>query len=286
MPLFLILLFLSFELAVLVTASPSVAQTVAPPLPETIRMERPARVGSGQVQIDGGSEQNPADWPSTLKYYLNGSFYCTSTIVGPFVIITAAHCLRPNARMVVETDNRSFTLTCTSHPGYNDDRNSNKYLFSDVALCKSDAKFPETALYENLDLQIARVKLEMNLFLLGYGCRDVNLQTDSGQLYGGTSTVLELPSASGGHIQTGNGVVICLGDSGGAAYMLVNSAQVTSPRSIVGINSGNFAGNRTSYIAGFTDAVADFVRRWSIDNTVTICGVHADVSGCRSRAAL
>src|ERR1700675_460566 len=50
--------------------------------------------GDGRSSVDGGTRQNPATWPATLKYNLGDQFTCTSTIVGEKTIITAAHCLR------------------------------------------------------------------------------------------------------------------------------------------------------------------------------------------------
>jgi Trypsin len=244
---------------------------------KTVIMVPIKQMGEGLPQIDGGTQQEPVNWPATLKYYLTEEFACTSTIVGSRTVITAAHCIN-DVPTEVKIDNISYKLVCDRHPHFERDA-----LISDVALCFSDKQFPNTFAYENIDLRITHVRPNSKLFLLGFGCRNVLTLGQTGQLYGGTATVFMLSNASGAHIQTKDGVVICPGDSGGAAYLLSDLMAVAGPRSVVGINSGYMSQIRVSFLTGFTGLIADFIRDWSADRGVTICGIHVAATNCRDR---
>jgi hypothetical protein len=244
-----------------------------------------ANEGAGLPQIDGGQRQDPTNWPATLKYYLKGEFACTSTVVGARVVITAAHCVEEDAITEVTMANGDrFKLSCSVHPKYEPD-----VLQADVALCLSDKEFPQDQAFENLDLRTTHVRMKTKLFLLGYGCRSViTLAGAGGQLYGGTATIVRLTDRSDDHIRTQgtkdnkDDVVICPGDSGGAAYV-TNGPTALGPRSIVGLNSGYIAQTRTSAITSFTGIVAEFIRDWSLDKKASICGIHDSAKNCRDR---
>lgn len=250
----------------------------AQPKADELVMVGSANSAGGTVQIDGGAKQDTKNWPATLKYLVAGKFTCTSTIVGEHSVITAAHCLPDGTTARVEIGDKKFNLTCTLHPHFNRDT-----LEFDVALCFSKDPFPNTIGYENLDVKVTRVSVGSILFLLGYGCRDVNSQVDFGQLYGGSATVFQLAPSRGTHIRTHDGVVICPGDSGGSAYVLASQDQPVSPRSIIGINSGYAALTRVSAITPLAGDVAGFIRDWADDRKTTICGIHSNVLYCHDR---
>jgi hypothetical protein len=246
----------------------------------------------GEIQIDGGTRQDPQDWKATLEFFdaEHAGFRCTATIVAARAVITAAHCLPDAVQAEIKLqDDDSITLICRHHPRYHASN-----LTFDVAMCLADRPIGGGFAYENLDIELGDVKPAAILYLLGFGCRDVLNPGDpklGGQLYGGISQVDTLPTDEGGHILTAGGVVICPGDSGGAAYLINTGAAPgeaaippsTNPRAIIGVNSGFLASARVSSIAAFTTAVATFVRDWARDNGVEICGVHAGTAGCRQR---
>ncbi|PJI56065.1 hypothetical protein CTI14_00230 [Methylobacterium radiotolerans] len=262
------------------------ASSAADPQP-VIVMRAPLQ-GEGSPQIDGGARQDRADWPATLKYGVPGaSFSCTATLVGERVVVTAAHCLPGGMASAIElAPGKTVRLTCQHHPDY-----EAATLSADLALCLTgEAIQPEPAFgFERLDIDLSHLRTQSKLFLLGYGCRDVDRPDDPdrvGQLYGGSATIDRLPFEAGGHIVTRgpHDVVICPGDSGGAAYRVSftdGSPRIGDPRAIVGINSGYVAAERMSAIAAFTPDVAEFVRRWAAGHGVNICGVHPEARNCR-----
>jgi hypothetical protein len=243
-----------------------------------IVMKKATPVGAGAPQVDGGTRQDVTTWPATLKYFLSDSFACTSTIIGERTVITAAHCVAGASQAKVELGADTFPIDCTTHPLFIRDT-----LEADIALCYSSKDFPSTIGFENLDLRSTRVRIDSNLFLLGYGCRNVNTLTGDGELYGGSAKVHQLAMSPTGHVRTRGGVVICPGDSGGSAYMLAVDDKPVNPRSIVGINSGYIAVNRVSAITGLTGVMADFIRDWADDRKARICGVHQDAQFCHDR---
>ena len=251
--------------------------------PPPITMSPIEGIGDGKSSVDGGARQDPTNWPATLKYNLDDQFTCTSTVIGKNAVITAAHCLRNGAiaKIRFEKAGVSVTLRCDHHPLY-----QRTGLINDIALCLSDGAMPTTFTYENLDMRKERIAIDTSLFLLGYGCRnvqDVGDPTKIGQLYGGLSKVDKLPTADDDHAETQGGVVICPGDSGGAAYVL--AATESGPRAIVGINSGYFALPRVSAISSFGEAAAKFIVKWSKDHNAAICGVSDVATNCRERFA-
>src|SRR5690242_3102756 len=54
---------------------------------------------------------NPADFPATFYTWTGG--FCSSSLVGPKVLLTAAHCVPDNGRVKVEIPNNPVRATCT-----------------------------------------------------------------------------------------------------------------------------------------------------------------------------
>jgi hypothetical protein len=248
-----------------------------------ITMRLPA-LNQGDTQIDGGTQQLIKNWQATLKYFQAGKkdIICTATLVGERTILTAAHCLPQTASVGVEISEGEFiNLECKRHPKFN--RNS---LTSDIALCFSEKpiEMQEGLYFENINIDARAISVGQKVFLLGFGCRNIMDTGDRnlfGQLYGGFAKVSELPPVEGGHILAKDGVVICPGDSGGAAYIFAGASPIGNPRSVFGVSSGYYDTNRVSAIAPFTAKVATFVRDWSRKTGAKICGVHLEAKNCR-----
>jgi hypothetical protein len=246
--------------------------------PQRIAMVPPIQMGAGSVQIDGGSKQDPDNWRATLKFLYANNLTCTSTIVGEHAVITAAHCISDGASYSVDLGaTGTFELSCERNPKY-----VRKTLGGDVAMCFSATSLPNSGGFENLDLN-SPIAAGTMLFLLGYGCRSVVTLDGSGQLYGGSSNVLKLPTAKDDHLLTKGGVVICPGDSGGAAYLLAVEDHPVNPRSVVGINSSYDVSVRTSGITTFSGTTRDFILDWKKAKETTICGLDPNAVGCHDR---
>jgi hypothetical protein len=153
----------------------------------------------------------------------NGSDFCTASLIGPQLIVTAAHCVSPKR----VNDVFSFHLgpkfvgstkyavkDCVSHARY-DDKASN----FDIAYCTTLAPVPAEPykMVKKLDASF----LGKPLFLVGYG-RNEKPETGPGRGSGikrkGTIKITELSETK---IKAeAPGVSSCNGDSGGPAFVL------------------------------------------------------------------
>jgi len=244
-----------------------------------VLMQPPSADAGGVGQVVGGTRQETVAWPATLKFFQtvnSRSFACTATIIGPRVVLTAAHCISHEAIAKIQLPTGEALITCHHHPYYDG------VLGADLALCLAAADIPTNALHERIDLNVASVRRNTNLFLLGYGCRKEVDSTTSGILYGGISPVRDMPLEDFDHYRTFGGVSICPGDSGGAAYSLTDESLPTGRRSIIGVNSGYLAGQSTSYLTPLSrPLLATFIRDWAARNGVAICGVTPGTANCR-----
>jgi hypothetical protein len=230
-------------------------------------------------QIVGGQKLDTDDWPATLVFETSDGM-CTSTIVGARTVLTAAHCVAHGGSADVLTKNKTITVRCEHHPSYNP-----VYLSADIALCVATEDIANGHSYERLSLNSAIVREQEPLFLLGYGCTEVGKPNTSGVLYGGSSFVQVLASANEPHIQTNRsngGVMLCPGDSGGAAFQVDDIKKPIGSRRIIGVNSAYHPGTQYSYVAPLSlPTTAAFIRDWAELHQVAICGVHSAAKLCR-----
>src|SRR5437879_5474091 len=94
--------------AVAFSVSAAGAQQFMKPIPETNDFE---------PEILNGKPAVASEWRATLQFESSGGF-CTSTIIGEKVILTAGHCVANNAKALVVFNNKKLTVTCTHHTQY------------------------------------------------------------------------------------------------------------------------------------------------------------------------
>jgi hypothetical protein len=266
----------------------------------TIDMYQIEEAGAGLPQIENGDKQTPANWPATLKYcssptptvqkcHFNDpppTLSCTATIIGEKIVITAAHCLaQPTQDALIHFKTGDVTLHCVRDKEYQYEKNGD--LAHDIALCTSDQIFPHDFLYENVYNGDNWEQAKNTIFLLGYGCRDLaHPEKDYGQLYGGITTFDKSSPGLDYSFRVKGGAVVCDGDSGGAAYLLVNDKHLTGPRSVVGINSANFTSDKNSplrqesLIAKVSGSDFQFIQQEAGENQ--ICGLNNSAKNCRN----
>ncbi len=224
-----------------------------------------------EPMLIGGRDAEAGDFPEVI-YISSGNSRCTATVIGPKVILTAAHCIsdggviRPASFVVKQT---VYRATCTHHSKY-----STEYSY-DFALCKVD---------QELDLKYASIsnegpELNKDVTLIGYGCvKQGGGGGNNGQLKYGEAEVISLPGVAGDggqYYYTQDDTALCFGDSGGPSMLLIGNPKKDTHK-VIGLNSrGNIRDlslMASTYLPGFRD----YAEKFEQDNDVEICGISKD----------
>jgi len=222
----------------------------------------------------GASPAESRDW--TASFYLDEPKFCSATLIGPKVMLTAAHCLERDEKILIsiwikrksiETEGR-----CTVHPEFSVDRSN------DIALCSFGVEVPVAA-YERISLEPTDLPLtNKKLLLTGFGCVDHENEVPLKKFLIGESTITALVGEDSKYpnsIRLSGGASLCLGDSGGGAYVRLPPSK---RRLIVGVNSRYL--NSTSWVSSLAKS-SGFVTQWALENKVTICGKDKEAPNCR-----
>jgi secreted trypsin-like serine protease len=227
----------------------------------------------GEPSLIGGRPADPKDWPASV-YISSGGGRCTATVIGPHVLITAAHCVSNGGTATFAVLANRYSAKCTHSKAYSGNSTA------DYALCKID-KMVEGIPYESVLLDPNVLKVGSEIMLTGYGCvRRGGGGGNDGIYRIGEAKVTKLPSGSNNDIVTDRqSVALCFGDSGGPAFYYLDKTK----RVVISINSrGNIAD--TSYLSAlFTTEGVRFMNAWQQGNDmVGICGLSTGVVGCRN----
>jgi hypothetical protein len=257
-------------------------------------------------KIGNGKEQDRKDWPASLwggtaeppsldRFAEN--LACSATLVGPRVLLTAAHCIADNGTVAVYRNGQKIANgTCDQAPGWKSRRFTGG---EDWALClmNLDMPLPDGGDGRSKGFEVVAIGVGIRasdiLQLTGFGC-DENFRTD-GRFIAGAAEIAVAPSAEAAYgatpfYQRGSSgpdpaAYVCEGDSGGADYMSFPNAS----RRAVGVNSarslinGRYA-SCSAILA--SDQGRKFVKDWLAEpehkkKGAAICGVSPDARNCR-----
>lgn len=214
-------------------------------------------VALGLPVLIGGKIVDKTKYPGIIRISAGGG--CTAAVVGPNVVLTAAHCVSNGGKISFKHDGKSYLSEgCSHHPGYKSNQTK------DFALCKVAAvKAPWITVNTDHNL----VKVGDKLVLSGYGCTNKGGGGgNDGYLRMGEASVKKVPSASNFDIVSTGVAALCFGDSGGPAF----KGDV-----LVGVNSrGNI--EDTSYVSAVHMADGDYMLPWAKAQGVEICGLNKD----------
>src|SRR3954470_15871721 len=128
----------------------------------------------GDPDLRGGREAVSVDWPASLyaTFAAHGATAaCTAALIGPTVMLTAAHCVPAAGGVTFTYDGhpRPYVAACTPHPDYSAPAND---ASADFALCLISPAFIAAAgfRYETVDTSSMASLLERTVVLAWFGC--------------------------------------------------------------------------------------------------------------------
>ncbi|MBI3196135.1 MAG: trypsin-like serine protease [Rhodospirillales bacterium] len=248
--------------------------------------------------VTNGTEVTYGQWQATLLSTNNG---CTATAVGPFAILTAAHCLKYGLSITIEVNGIERFATCEIATDYSadydikgkeTDANWNK-TSADYALCAIDdggaGLKPDK--FETINISPI-LATNQSVRLIGYGCDGGTiLSQGGGTLRTATAVVHSLPTGNNNYIQlraanAQNNAILCPGDSGGTAFWPVviagGSRRIVGVNSRTGVLSDKKTLSGTSFVSSMSSpAAVTFLTTWAKQHKVEVCGVTPSASNCR-----
>lgn len=228
-----------------------------------------------EPKLRGGRPADPKQFRASF-YSSSNVGMCTSALVGPRVLLTAAHCVPRGGTVKIGMGQQTWTARCTHHAEYPGNATA------DWALCALDSVGPKVP-YERVNLDAALLKVKDELQLAGFGCTNDDGTGGNDGIYRiGEAPVRYLPVGPDYDIVTQATAALCFGDSGGPSFRYNDAAR--KKRVVVGVNSrvgvdANDKLTNTSYLSS-TSAAREFFSKWSTEKNVKICGIHADAVGC------
>ncbi len=265
-----------------------------------------------KLQLREAAVAGSKDWPASFRATFKstgGESSCTAVLIGPQVLLTAAHCVPESGKISYgRLDTKSTSATCERHGDWVSGADSS----ADFALCRLDDPYVGPPGFKFETINLARIEptgaSPTAVVLTGFGCIDNKVahkdKIDKKYRIGLTALIdssasptMELGTpyyaADGGEknnlFTEEEGPNLCPGDSGGPAFLPtgIYSQKQYEHRSIVGINSRVFYADAdgTLYGASMISSIgAGNFRSWAEKwlGSLPACGLTGSLPNCRS----
>ena len=213
------------------------------------------------IDLIGGRAVDPGEYEEVVRIS-SGRSWCTATVIGPRVLLTAAHCTEENGEVTFEHKDEKYVAVCALAPDY-----TSSVGDQDMALCKMNKDFDG-------DLGVVGdvvPKMGDTITLIGYGCiRRGGGGGNDGILRVGTAPVTKEFTHDYYSFHVTGATALCFGDSGGPAYL---SDPTSAKRLVTGVNSRGDIRSLSLLTALPHANSIEFMRAFAANNEVAICGV-------------
>jgi hypothetical protein len=244
--------------------------------------------GGVKTSVVGGKPAKAKDWPASF-FSSHDEFVCTSTLVGPRALLTAAHCV-DGVTTTLKHQGKTIGAKCTIAKDYNPDTEAGRK--ADWALCLLDQAIAGPGMvYERVNTDETLLVKGMKLLLTGFGCINIDLSGGTDGIFRiATAPIDKLPTAADIDLVTKSGPgegTVCPGDSGSAAFItsadLVRRLQVAvNSRTLVQQTGGVEKILGTSFLSSVTASGAKtLLSEWMAANKQQICGLTSGMTSCR-----
>lgn len=210
------------------------------------------------VRIINGKPVEAGTYKEVPKISANGAS-CTATVIGPRVIVTAAHCANNDvmATFTIDGVNYSAKMKRSSlYPGQD----------HDIALGFTDKDIKVTPVSVG-----GKAVVGLGITLLGYGCTNAGGTGGNDGVLRIGDTVITSFSEFDMVSRKADGAALCFGDSGGPAFMMDGSK-----RYLIGVNSkGNIKDTNWNLRTDIPETQT-FMKSFASTNGVVICGINSD----------
>ena len=211
----------------------------------------------------GGEPVHPYEYRETVRLFMDrGS--CTGVVVGPRVLLTAAHCVETSDVKFQAYNRMIYYATCHLAPGY-----KRSVGDQDIAICILDKVHPPPY----ASIATSGPELEEDVILMGYGCTepDTGRGGNDGILRKGVVKVVRLPQGNNHSFYTHGDVALCFGDSGGPSYLISKNGD----HIVIGVNSRGDIRKLSLMTSVWHPETLEFLARFESATSYKICGLGA-----------
>ena len=246
---------------------PSAVATAAP-IPDLLE-RMPEAPPTAKFTIRNGEVTDPALYPAMLHFTKKG--LCTGTLVAERTLITARHCVINGGKIEVprRTGSNDTVLGTCSHATTDDGSSA-----PDLAMCVLDS--PVVAAFESLNKNPTRPAASAEVTLAGFGCAAFGKPDPQATFRTGKTNVSSDTNGSTPTLLLHGGASLCLGDSGGAAFLSVGGK-----RWLVAVNSSVTGAEDSKLATVSAAATSRFINKWAHENGQRLCGFDSYATGCR-----